>query len=284
MADCYETPEVIATTEGGVLALPRSSSVRFTLPMVYAGVGIALGILTGTSLAITGMPESSPIALFSNSAPESTTSSASFVTNPAPASTTESAAPVTPVSASLSTATYVPVAYVRTAAVQVSSQAGQPEILIPTVHHAVISKHTHAMQIFPVKTRIMLQNVVLPAAPAKGRTSRPVAHPVVKPARQLLASVPSPVLVPLSGAPQLDSVAATSSFSTEGDLTVVAYDAATGTIESADGRTFAVGQTVSLSNATTWSDYRSDVHYRCGGNGSCTLMRPGVIATDARLI
>ncbi len=269
MADCFETPELIATSEGGVLALPRSSSVRFTLPLVYAGVGIALGILTGTSLAITGMPESSPLALFSNSAP---------------ASTTESAPQVTPVSAPAQTAVYVPVVYVQPAAVRPSSPAVQPAMLIPTVHHPAMSKHTYSPQVFPAKTRLMLQIPVLPATPSERMTSRPVAHPVVKPARRLLASAPTPVQVPMSGTPQLDGVAATSTFSTEGDLTVVAYDAAAGTIESADGRTFAVGQTVSLSNATSWNDYRSDVHYRCGGNGSCTLMRPGVIAADARLI
>ena len=70
----------------------------------------------------------------------------------------------------------------------------------------------------------------------------------------------------------------------EGDTTVVGYDAASGTIQTDDGRTFAVGATVSVSSAVPWQDYRANVHYRCDQHGHCSLMRTGVIALDARLI
>ena len=73
-------------------------------------------------------------------------------------------------------------------------------------------------------------------------------------------------------------------FYTEGDLTVAAYDAAGNSIETSDGRTFVIGASVTVSSATPWQDYRSDVHYRCDQSGSCTLMRPGAIALNARLI
>ena len=269
MAEYFETPEVAVAYENGTLVLPQPSPLRFTLPMIYAGVGIALGVLTGTSLALSGMPTGSPLALFSNSAP---------------ASTTEATAQVAQVSAPTAAAAYVPVAYVQPAALPISSPAAQPALLIPPVHHAITSKHIRPRLVFPTKTRLMINMPVPSAAPAERQPARPVAHPVVKPARTLLASVPSSLQAPLGGTPSLDGDTNTSAFYTEGDLTVVAYDAASGTIESADGRTFAVGQTVSLGNSMSWGDYRSDVHYRCAAGGSCTLMRPGVIATNARLI
>jgi len=73
-------------------------------------------------------------------------------------------------------------------------------------------------------------------------------------------------------------------FYSEGDATVVGYDAAEGTIQTDDGRTFVIGSTVSVSTAVSWQDYRANVHYRCSQGGHCSLMRTGVIALDARLI
>jgi hypothetical protein len=268
MNESCEIPEVADVYENGVLVLPRQSGLRFSLPMIYAGVGIALGILTGTSLALSGMPGSSSLALFSNSAPTGTS---------------ESSAQVAVVSAPAAAAAYVPVAYMQPAAAAVSSPAIDRALVIHPVHHASTAKHTHPSQIFPA-TRILLTSPVVPAAPAEREGARPAAHPVVKPARRLLASTAPVLQEPMAVAPNLDGAAQTSTFFTEGDLMVVAFDASNGTIESADGRTFAVGQTVSLGNTQSWDEYRSDVHYRCAANGNCTLMRPGVIATDARAI
>jgi hypothetical protein len=74
------------------------------------------------------------------------------------------------------------------------------------------------------------------------------------------------------------------SFYSEGDATVVSYNAADGTIQTDDGRTFVIGETVSASNAVSWQDYRSNVHYRCDQNGHCSLVRTGVIALNAKLM
>ncbi|HEY1803299.1 MAG TPA: hypothetical protein VGG45_02355 [Terracidiphilus sp.] len=71
---------------------------------------------------------------------------------------------------------------------------------------------------------------------------------------------------------------------TEGELTVSEFNASTGTIETSDGKTFVLGTTVAAGNATSWETYRSDLHYRCDQNGSCVLMRAGVVAPNARLI
>jgi hypothetical protein len=77
---------------------------------------------------------------------------------------------------------------------------------------------------------------------------------------------------------------ASASLYTEGVLTVADYSATTRTIQTSDGKTFVLGTTVAAGNATSWETYRSDVHYRCDQNGSCVLMRAGVVAPDARLI
>ena len=70
----------------------------------------------------------------------------------------------------------------------------------------------------------------------------------------------------------------------EGDLTIAAYDATTGTVQTSDGRTFILGTTVAAGSASSWDEYRSDVHYRCDQTGSCMLMRAGAVAPNARLI
>jgi hypothetical protein len=111
-----------------------------------------------------------------------------------------------------------------------------------------------------------------------------VAHPFVRPARIALASAPEVTPVPLDEQLSLVGDVKTVGFSSEGDLTVSDFDAKAGTLETSDGRTFAVGTTVSMSGATSWEEYRSDVHYKCGPNGSCTLMRAGAVAPNARLI
>lgn len=76
--------------------------------------------------------------------------------------------------------------------------------------------------------------------------------------------------------------AASYDFYSEGDFTVVDYNAQAGTIETSDGRTFAVGATVAASNAVSWND--TNVHYRCSQSGSCKLLRAGAVAPNARLI
>ena len=96
-----------------------------------------------------------------------------------------------------------------------------------------------------------------------------------------------PAVLSLSGASLpagLDAGFKPLNFYSEGDATVVGYNAADGTIQTDDGRTFVIGETVSASNAISWQDYRSNVHYRCNQNGSCSLVRTGVIALNAKLL
>lgn len=81
-----------------------------------------------------------------------------------------------------------------------------------------------------------------------------------------------------------DNQVAPSAVYVEGDFTVASYDASHGTIETNDGRIFAVGMTVVAGNANTWNDSSSNVHYRCNQAGNCTLSGSGIFAPNARLI
>jgi hypothetical protein len=80
-----------------------------------------------------------------------------------------------------------------------------------------------------------------------------------------------------------DVVTGTGTFYAEGDATVVDFDAAAGTIQTYEGRTFAIGMATRPGNAISWEDYRANVHYRCDQSGNCTLARKGVVVRDAKL-
>ncbi|MGB7266200.1 MAG: hypothetical protein WBC92_11860 [Terracidiphilus sp.] len=229
---------------------------------------MALGILTGTTLALAGLPGSSLSALLGTPAASSTDTQAvvSQVSNPSPAEN------------------YRPVAYVQPI-VHTESEAAAPIAPVAPIQRAAVSERAHKQQIAPSKIRSISNEPIHPMAPAETRPSRHVAHPLTKPARTVLASVPVVLPVAIDSAQMTIAEGAKPSlFYTEGDITVADYDPAGKTIETSDGRTFVIGATVRESNATPWQDYRSDVHYRCDQSGSCTLMRPGAIALNARLI
>jgi hypothetical protein len=120
--------------------------------------------------------------------------------------------------------------------------------------------------------------------------ARPMSMPVADPARQQLASpslAASTALDPIQSSlaqTSLDDAAKPAVRYVEGDLSVAAYDAMTGTLQTKDGKTFILGTSVAAGNATSWDEYRSGVHYRCDQTGSCILMRAGAVAPNARLI
>jgi hypothetical protein len=112
----------------------------------------------------------------------------------------------------------------------------------------------------------------------------PIASPLAATAQPQPPAAPSTTALPSSPlAAGLDGSLKPLAFYSEGDATVVSYDATGDTITTDDGRTFVIGATVSASNAVSWQDYRSNVHYRCDQNGNCSLVRTGVIALNARL-
>lgn len=118
-----------------------------------------------------------------------------------------------------------------------------------------------------------------PASDLGADTSAPILSSL---STSAAASIPAPVDAPVNldgGMKPQPQV-----FYSEGDITVADYNAARDTIVTEDGRTFVIGTTVSVSTATSWDDYRANVHYRCDQNGNCSLTRTGVIALNARMI
>jgi hypothetical protein len=183
-----------------------------------------------------------------------------------------------------------------------ASNAGQPQILnLAPIVHAAPAVHAQPLKSAPAASpeitiiepsRVPAQPVlkqlssdsamasVTPvAAPPAAPMAASVATPVQPPAAPSTAAIPSASLS--SG---LDSGFKPLTFYSEGDATVISYDAAGDTITTDDGRTFTIGATVSASNAVSWQDYRSNVHYRCDQNGNCSLVRTGVIALNAKLM
>lgn len=290
MSTCIESPKPLVAYESKHPGASQADLSRLVLPMLYAIVGISLGTLAGASLALNTAPTGNSLAAYyhptSASAPASSSATQAVtlpIVSSAPVQAMVSSAPA-PIQNALSAVLVRPVAV----SIQPSFTFGQsaanplPSSILQS-HHPVKARRSPASQAAPGRTPDAERRPEFRVTP-QDHPSRPVAHPVTRPVRTVLASATLDSPDPLSAQPSLDSADLSSTFYTEGDLTVAAYDAASGTIQSSDGRTFLVGSTVSLSTAIPWSDYHSGVHYRCASNGSCTLMRPGVVASNARLI
>jgi len=250
---------------------PKSGrAFRLVLPLIYAGMGVALGTLTGVGIAFSTVPASATGAV-RHSIP-----AVSAIQKPEVASQTKDAAEQSEGRPSLirvAAQTNRPQSASRAEVAAQSSAASQAE-----------RKEDQALSERGKKTNEeKAPESSISSPPARQR--KHVAHPLDVPGREVLASMAETEPEVLN-TEQLsaDTDAAASDFYSEGDMTVANYDAAGGTIVTSDGRVFVVGQTVSMSNATSWEDYRSSVHYRCGEGGNCTLIRDGAIAPNARLV
>ncbi len=145
----------------------------------------------------------------------------------------------------------------------------------------------------PTKSPAEKESPSSPVLPAKSRPTKPVINPFARTTRTNMASVPAIAIEPdgtkLSSSETQDkqlnsNIGNYSQFYVEGDFTVADYDSSEGTIEASDGRTFALGASVRENDAASWDEYRANVHYRCGENGTCTLTRGGTVTLEARLI
>ena len=61
-------------------------------------------------------------------------------------------------------------------------------------------------------------------------------------------------------------------FTVEGELTISAYDALTGTIETYEGEAFALQNPALTNSGSPAADVSSNIHYHCDQVGSCTLI------------
>jgi hypothetical protein len=314
MATYQQYSEVVAAY-GYTMPPPAQPQVnRIGLALLYAAIGVALGTMAGTGMAavslqpggVAGWAHRLNVPTFAKAVksahPTAHGKAAPLVVAHAtPAHPIVPAAPVAALkavpappasapSASAQAASAAPAPALARTQAATPLPAAHPGILarvIPstvveasvdvtgvqrelTVHHEV----SHArLALAPVAHRL---TSVAPAA----MIQNPAAPAVKLASIRMPAALPVPAVMPVS----LNEEVSQANFFSEGDATVVDYDATLGTILTDDGRTFVIGPTVSMSGATSWNDYRANVHYRCDQGGKCTIMRTGVIALDAKLI
>lgn len=258
-------------------SLPASSPFRLyrlMLPALCVLIGISVGSATGLTLALVNASRNSVAASTEDSAEISTPPSSNLAANASPAQTTQAAVEPAPIVAP------------DTSAAQTTASSN-PEKATPKLHSAPESVSPSV--IAPSKVQVALNQAPDALKPAsfkldgkEYRAAKMTFVPNPNPEEQAakLPARPS-ALNPTQWS--LDTPPSASLY-TEGVLTVSDYSPTTRTIETSDGKTFVLGTTVASGNATSWDTYRSDVHYRCDQNGSCVLMRAGVVAPDARLI
>lgn len=212
------------------------------------------------------------------------------------------------IGASLGTLTGVGVAFATTSAgsaaissssVQASASQAVPVTGSPV--NAVQSRVSQAPAVVPAGLNAQVATSIRSASSPAGKSNKShikkeLVHYVISTSSAVTAMETQPVATPMAQVQELATTSKLSSstpattqadvshFSVEGDLQVVDYDAQSGTIQTIDGKVFSIGTTQSTSQAASWDDYRSDVHYRCGQNGSCVLSRAGVSALNARVI
>lgn len=266
--------------------IPGAWKFRLALPLLYAMIGVAIGTLTGVTVA-TVNPSAGiswlPIVSAAGNGISDTISQATHRTAPAPAR--QLARPAAVVHAA---STSSPTAITR--------ELAAPKVVAAAAkaNRQVIAEHPAALHPTLSKARAEARSRSARTAFAEIHRSRLADGHRVRPARVVMASTtkaaPSQMM---AAAEQLsfdnqavpsDEEAVPSAVYVEGDFTVASYDASNGTIETNDGRTFAVGMTVVAGSASTWNDSGSNLHYRCNTTGVCTLFGPGIFAPNARLI
>ena len=265
--------------------IPRARKFRLALPLLYAMAGVAIGTLTGVTVA-TVNPSAGILWLHIVSAAGNVSDTISqTIHGTAPAPARQLARPAAVVHAA---STSSPTAIAR--------ELAAPKVVAAAAkaNRQVIAEHPAALQTALGKARAEARSRSARTAFAEIHRSRLAGGHRVRPARVVMASTtkaaPSQMM---AAAEQLsfdnqavpsDEEAVPSAVYVEGDFTVASYDASNGTIETNDGRTFAVGMTVVAGSASTWNDSGSNLHYRCNTTGVCTLFGPGIFAPNARLI
>lgn len=275
MQTLVESPRVAFVSGSSLPASSPFSLSRLILPVLCVSLGVSVGTATGLTLALVNASRNT-VAASSDSLEASAAPESSVAMNSSSSQAAQSAVVPSPI-----TAPSTPAANPNSNPAATMTQAK----LNPAP--ASLARIATA----PAKVEIALNKAPDALRPAtfklNGKEYRAVKMmflPAAKPRQNEPATGETTVLTAMDSPPlSLDSPAQTSLY-TEGVLTVSDYSESTRTIQTSDGRTFVLGTTVAAGNATPWETYRSDVHYRCDQNGSCVLMRAGVVAPDAKLI
>jgi hypothetical protein len=275
MSTLIDTPQVAFVSGSRLPASTPFSFSRFILPILCVSLGVSVGSATGLTLALVNASYRS-VAASSNSRQASAAPSANLAANSSPAQTAQPTAPAPPIAASSTLA---------------ANTASNPTIELRPAKLNPATLSTERSASAPSKVEVALNTTPDALKPATFKLEGKTYHvakmmflPFAKPAPQEPTAAEPSVPTALNSAQLSLDTPAPASLYTEGVLTVSDYSASTGTIQTSDGRSFALGTTVAAGNATSWESYRSDVHYRCDQNGSCVLMRAGVVAPDAKLI
>jgi hypothetical protein len=275
MSTLIEFPQVAFVSGSSLPASSPFSLSRLILPILCVSLGVSVGTATGLTLALVNASNHS-VAASSGSVESSAAPSANLAANSSPAQATQPTIAASPIASPTTLAgnpAANPTAELRTAKLSPATASVSRSATTPSKVEMAFNKTPDALKpaTFKLdgKTYHVARMMSLPAA--KPEQHEPIAAQPALPTALNTAQW------------SLDSPAPASLY-TEGVLTVSDYSGSTGTIQTSDGRTFALGTTVAAGNATSWESYRSDVHYRCDQNGSCVLMRAGVVAPDAKLI
>jgi hypothetical protein len=290
MNSLIESPRAAFVSGSSLPAsLPLSLS-KLLLPLLCITLGVSVGTATGLTLALVNAPGNAMAASSESmqatvqASPTSATPAANLAMNSSPAPVTNPMASpanqATPLAASPSQPS-------ATATSNASSTVSKPAESNSAKLNAAPA--TPKVELALNKTPDALKPATFTLDGKQWHAARMMYLPAAKPQRH--ESDRNDEGAALSAAPtnfkpaqlSLDSPAPATVY-TEGDLTVSEYDAASRTVETSDGKTFVLGTTVMAGSAASWESYRSDVHYRCDQNGSCVLMRAGVVAPNARLI
>ena len=275
MSSYIGSPQVAFASGPWPSGSAESPFSRMALFILVAAVGISIGTAAGIVIGVLTTPSVAP-AEPSNFVQASSTTAQAEIRPAVNANPVQAAQPAP--------------APLAAAAGQQNADTGQSaskvtDLSLSAANPAINAQVTSAAQAAQIKAPTTLKAENHKVAGRGRRAGGLIGRRVARPARLVLASEPLDAPAALNDELlSLGDEAQPSTFYTEGDLTVTDYDAKTGTIETSDGRTFTLGMTVGASNATSWEDYRSDVHYRCGQNGGCALTRAGVVAPNARLI
>jgi hypothetical protein len=73
-----------------------------------------------------------------------------------------------------------------------------------------------------------------------------------------------------------------SAFTVEGEVTVASYNSSEGVVDTYEGETFALDKTLTASNAVSGDDIPSSLHYRCDQFQNCSLILDGQSMSNVR--
>jgi hypothetical protein len=276
MEPYLESPRVAFVPGSSLRTYPPFSLSRLALPALCVAIAASVGTATGITLAMVNAPNGVVEASSSSVQAGSTRAEAgtNLAVNANPALNNQptivagpDASPSQPVSGTG----------------HFASKAANPRL--STANPAVKAQPSPEGRVASNNPPDAVKPATFRLAGKEWPVAKLISMPVAELVRHQVAS--SAVAAPTALDPilsSLDDAAKPASRYIEGDLTIAAYDATTGTVQASDGRTFILGTTVAANNAASWDQYRSGVHYRCDQSGSCLLMRAGAVAPSARLI